>query len=117
MAGPLTTVWEVYNRGVLPSKVQSPVWIVAISAFGLLRTVNEAWYAGVQASSSTRLVARSAISLTFNLPLAYAQRVKAVDGVSSVSWAVVLLNDGSSCGAEMAALIPRKYCLYEPLPW
>jgi putative ABC transport system permease protein len=61
--------------------------VVAISAFGLLRTVNEAWYAGVQASSSTRLVARSAISLTFNLPLAYAQRVKAVDGVSSVSWA------------------------------
>lgn len=36
MAGPLTTVWEVYNRGVLPSKVQSPVWIVAISAFGLV---------------------------------------------------------------------------------
>lgn len=61
--------------------------VVAISAFGLLRTVNEAWYAGVQASSSTRLVARSAISLTFNLPLAYAQRVKAVEGVSSVSWA------------------------------
>ncbi len=61
--------------------------VVAISAFGLLRTVNESWYAGVQASSSTRLVARSAISLTFTLPLAYAQRVKAVDGVSSVSWA------------------------------
>ncbi len=61
--------------------------VVAISAFGLLRTVNESWYAGVQASSSTRLIARSAISLTFNLPLAYTQRTKAVDGVSSVSWA------------------------------
>lgn len=36
MAGPLTTVWEVYQRGLLPSKVQSPVWIVAISAFGLV---------------------------------------------------------------------------------
>lgn len=64
-----------------------PAWAVAIAAFGLLRTVNEAWYSGVQASSSTRLISRSAISLTFNLPLAYAQRVKAVDGVSSVSWA------------------------------
>ena len=36
MAGPLTTVWEVYQKGVLPSKVQSPVWVVAISAFGLV---------------------------------------------------------------------------------
>lgn len=36
MAGPLTTVWEVYQKGTLPSKVQSPVWVVAISAFGLV---------------------------------------------------------------------------------
>ncbi len=60
--------------------------IVAIAAFGLLRTVVDAWYAGVEASSSTRLVTRSAISLTFPLPLSYAQRMKAVEGVSSVSW-------------------------------
>ncbi len=61
--------------------------IVAISAFGLLRTIVDAWYAGAEASSSTRLVTRSAISLTFPLPLSYAQRMRAVDGVSSVSWA------------------------------
>lgn len=61
--------------------------VVALSAFGLLRTIVDAWYAGVEASSSTRLVSRSAISLTFPLPLSYAQRLKAVEGVSSVSWA------------------------------
>lgn len=61
--------------------------VVAISAFGLLRTVNEAWYAGVQASSATRLIARNATSLTFVLPISYAQRIRGVDGVSSVSWA------------------------------
>lgn len=61
--------------------------VVAIAAFGLLRTVNEAWYAGVQASSATRLVARNATSLTFVLPISYAQRIRGVDGVSSVSWA------------------------------
>jgi putative ABC transport system permease protein len=61
--------------------------VVAVSAFGLLRTIVDAWYAGVEGSSSTRLVARSAISLTFPLPLNYAQRLKAVDGVASVSWA------------------------------
>ena len=45
--------------------------VVAICAFGLLRTIVDAWYAGVEASSSTRLVTRSSISLTFQLPLSY----------------------------------------------
>jgi len=61
--------------------------VVAVSSFGLLRTLVDAWYAGVQASSSTRLVARHAVSLTFSMPISYAQRIKAVDGVTSVSWA------------------------------
>ncbi len=61
--------------------------VVAISAFGLLRTIVDAWYAGVEASSSTRLISRSSISLTFPLPLSYAQRLKGVEGVSGVSWA------------------------------
>jgi putative ABC transport system permease protein len=61
--------------------------VVAVSAFGLLRTLIDAWYAGVQASSSTRLVTRSAVSLTFPLPLSYAQRLKGVDGVTTISWA------------------------------
>ena len=61
--------------------------VVALSAFGLLRTVIDAWYAGVEGSSSTRLITRSAISLTFPLPLSYAERLKGVDGVKSVSWA------------------------------
>lgn len=61
--------------------------VVAISAFGLLRTIVDAWYAGVDATSSTRLITRNAISLTFPLPLHYAERVKGVDGVSGISWA------------------------------
>jgi putative ABC transport system permease protein len=60
--------------------------VVAICAFGLLRTIIDAWYAGVEGSSSTRLVTRSAISLTFPLPMNYAQRLKGVDGVSGISW-------------------------------
>ena len=61
--------------------------VVAICAFGLLRTIVDAWYAGVEGSSSTRLVTRSNISLTFTLPLNYAQRLRAVEGVRQVSWA------------------------------
>ena len=49
--------------------------IVAICAFGLLRTIVDAWYNGVEGTSSTRLVTRSAISLTFPLPLSYAERM------------------------------------------
>lgn len=54
---------------------------VAILAFGLLRTVNDAWHAGVEASSQTRLITRNAISLTFSLPLAYQARIRQVDNV------------------------------------
>ena len=61
--------------------------VVAICAFGLLRTIVDAWYAGVEGSSSTRLVVRSNISLTFPLPLNYAQRLRGVEGVRQVSWA------------------------------
>jgi putative ABC transport system permease protein len=61
--------------------------VVAVCAFGLLRTLVDAWYAGVVASSGTRLITRSAVSLTFPLPLSYAQRLKAVDGVTTISWA------------------------------
>lgn len=60
--------------------------VVAINAFGLLRTIVDAWYAGVDATSSVRLVTRNAISLVFPLPLNYAQRMRQVDGVTGVSW-------------------------------
>lgn len=61
--------------------------VVAITAFGLLRTIVEAWYAGVDATSSARLVTRNAVSLVFPLPLTYAQRIKRVPGVTNISWA------------------------------
>jgi putative ABC transport system permease protein len=60
--------------------------VVAIVAFGLLRTIVDAWYAGAEASSSARLVTRNAISLVFPLPINYAQKIRQVDGVASVSW-------------------------------
>ena len=61
--------------------------IVAIVAFGLLRTIVAAWYAGAEATSSTRLITRNSISLVFALPLNYAQKIRQVEGVSGISWA------------------------------
>lgn len=61
--------------------------VVAVCAFGLLRTIVEAWHNGAEATSNTRLITRNAISLTFPLPISYAERLRLIDGVSVVSWA------------------------------
>ena len=61
--------------------------VVAVLAFGLLQTLVDAWYAGAEAASGTRLVTRNAISLVFPLPITYAERIRQVQGVASVSWA------------------------------
>ncbi|MDD2902951.1 MAG: FtsX-like permease family protein [Syntrophales bacterium] len=60
---------------------------LAILAFALLRTMVEAWYAGVDASSPVRLVTRNAVSLMANLPLAYEAKIRAVPGVTGVGHA------------------------------
>ena len=59
---------------------------IAILAFGLLRTVISTWYAGVEASSATRLVARNAVSLVFPLPLSYKDKIRQIEGVKGVSY-------------------------------
>ncbi|MFQ5687499.1 MAG: ABC transporter permease [Candidatus Scalindua sp.] len=59
---------------------------VAILSFGMLRTVIDAWYIGVEASSETRLITRNSISLVFRLPLSYRDTIRRVDGVEIVSY-------------------------------
>ena len=57
---------------------------IAILAFGLLRTVVEAFYSGVERSSANRIVARNAISLTFSLPYSYKEKIREISGVREV---------------------------------
>ncbi len=59
---------------------------IAILSFGLLRTVVDAWYAGVERAAADRLITRNAISLIFRLPLAYLNKIKAVPGVKRVAY-------------------------------
>ncbi|MDA8433703.1 MAG: FtsX-like permease family protein [Nitrospiraceae bacterium] len=59
---------------------------IAVLAFGLLRTVVGAWYAGVEASSATRLVTRNAVSLVFFLPISYKEKIRQVPGVTEVGY-------------------------------
>jgi putative ABC transport system permease protein len=76
-------------RNVFRQKLRSLLTVfgilVAIVAFGLLRTMVDAWYSGVEAASSSRLVTRNAISLTFDLPISYRNKIRQVQGVTGVS--------------------------------
>ncbi|GAB4437551.1 MAG: ABC transporter permease [bacterium] len=58
---------------------------IAILAFGLLRTIVNAWYAGAEAASENRIITRNAISIAFTLPISYKEKIKKVDGVTTVS--------------------------------
>lgn len=60
---------------------------VAVMAFGLLRTVISAWYAGAEASAPDRLVSRNAVNIIFPLPLSYKEQISKVPGVEKVSYA------------------------------
>jgi putative ABC transport system permease protein len=58
---------------------------IAVMAFSVIRTAVDAWYAGAEASSPNRLVTINAISLTFNLPIAYREKMERVEGVQRTS--------------------------------
>lgn len=76
-------------RNIFRHKLRSVLTVLSVSvavlSFCLLNTIISAWYAGVSASSSYRLVVRNAISLVFSLPLSYKEKIKQVDGVTYVA--------------------------------
>lgn len=59
---------------------------VAVLAFGVLRTLIAAWYAGAEGSSANRLVTRNAISLVFPLPISYKDKITRIPGITSVTY-------------------------------
>ncbi len=83
-------LFRLLFRNAFRNRLRSGLTILgvalAILAFGLLRTLIGAWYAGVEASSATRLVTRNAISLIFPLPFSYKEKIRQVSGVQTVSW-------------------------------
>src|SRR5512139_1286137 len=83
-------ILRIISRNSLRHKLRTGLTVlataVAVLAFGLLRTVVDAWYSGVDASSASRLVTRNAISLIFPLPLSYKDKIRQVEGVRIVSY-------------------------------
>jgi putative ABC transport system permease protein len=89
--------------------------VIALVAFGLLRTVVDAWNAGVEMASATRVVTRSAISLTFSLPLYYRDRIRAVEGVKRVAasnWFGGVWRDEKSFFAQFAVDAENFFRIY-----
>ena len=81
----LKLIFKNVFRAKLRSSLTIVGLIIAIVAFGLLQTVVDAWFAGSNAASASRLVTRNAISLVFPMPIYYRERMRAVNGVKSVT--------------------------------
>jgi len=89
--------------------------VIAVIAFGLLRTVVDAWYAGSDAASANRLITRNAISLTFTLPTYYKDRIRAVEGTTQIAisnWFGGVYQDPKNFFPQFAATLPVYFDLY-----
>jgi putative ABC transport system permease protein len=102
-------VFKLIFKNALRHKLRSFLTMfgiaIAVLAFGLIRTAIDAWYAGVEASAQNRLVTRSAVSLAFQLPLAYRDQIAKVPGVESVglgNWFGAYYKDPSNWFANFA---------------
>jgi putative ABC transport system permease protein len=60
---------------------------VALFLFCMLRTIVTSLDATTEVADESRLVVRRSTSLTFPLPLAYAERLRGIAGVTGVTWA------------------------------
>ncbi|MBN2384235.1 FtsX-like permease family protein [bacterium] len=60
---------------------------VALFLFGLLTTIDNAFYAGVDVAGVDRLVIRNKISLIMPMPISYYERLKQIEGVELISYA------------------------------
>ena len=83
-------ILKILFRNAFHNKLRSSLTIlgiaVAILAFGLLRTVIDSWYSGVEAASTSRLVTRNAVSIIFPLPISYKEKIRQIEGVKIVSY-------------------------------
>jgi putative ABC transport system permease protein len=89
--------------------------VIALAAFGLLQTVVQAWYAGADAASPTRLITRNSISLVFPLPIYYRDRIRAMQGVRGVAtsnWFGGVWRDERSFFAQFAVDTPQYFAMY-----
>ncbi|MFN7955025.1 MAG: ABC transporter permease [bacterium] len=78
-------LFELIFLNALRHKLRSFLTVLGIAfavlAFGVIRTLVTAWYAGADAAKPDRLVVRNKVSLVFSMPLAYLSKIQQVPGV------------------------------------
>ncbi len=83
-------VFKLIFKNTLRHKLRTTLTIlgiaIAVTAFGLLRTVVTAWSVGVEASSANRLITRQAVSFIFPLPYSYRDKIASIPGVEEVTF-------------------------------
>lgn len=79
-------VWKNLARNKKRTVLTILSVMVAFFLFGVLRSVITTLNASADMGSEGRLVVSNASGITFPLPQAHANRLQAVEGVSSVSW-------------------------------
>jgi putative ABC transport system permease protein len=112
-------VFKLIYKNALRHKLRTALTVlgiaVAILAFGLLRTVIAAWYAGVNQSAPDRLITRSRISITFTLPVAQKQKIERIPGVEAVghgTWFGGIYQDPKNFFAQFAFEDTSMFRLY-----
>ncbi len=88
---------------------------IAVSAFGLLRTVLTSWDAAIEVASVDRLVTRDAVSFIFPMPLAYAEKIEKVEGIETLcyfNWFQGVYKDKQNFFPRMACQPDRVFSVY-----
>ena len=80
----LYLVWSSLKRKKLRTSLTILSVFVAFMLFGFLCAIKEAFTAGVSMANADRLIVRHKVSLIFNLPSYYKQKIQAIPGVKEV---------------------------------
>jgi putative ABC transport system permease protein len=84
-------VFKLIFKNALRHKLRTMLTIIglliAVMAFGVLRTVVDVWNESIEATAANRLITRQAVSFIFPLPYSYRDQIAKIQGVETVSYA------------------------------
>jgi putative ABC transport system permease protein len=84
-------VFKLIFKNALRHKLRTLLTIIglmiAVMAFGVLRTVVDVWNESIEATAANRLITRQAVSFIFPLPYSYRDQIAKIPGVETVSYA------------------------------
>jgi putative ABC transport system permease protein len=84
-------VLKLIFKNALRHKLRTSLTIlgmaIAVMAFGVLRTVVDMYYEGLEATAANRLITRQSVSFIFPLPYSYRDKIAKIPSVETVSFA------------------------------